>query len=107
MILLPVAIVSLVLDMKASRDHAVLKLDDGEILVPTKPRIQRILAYSLMADCVMLALLSFYLAGYDTVVITNSAVFYGLYLLETSGAKIAVEVYRPELEQFSEIWVEN
>jgi hypothetical protein len=94
--LLPVAIASILLDLKSSREYAVLELEDGDILVPAKPRVQRILAYSLMADCIMMALLAFFLSGYDSVVMTNSAIFYGLYLVETTGAKAAVEVYRPE-----------
>lgn len=104
--LLPVAVASLLLDLKAARDFGVIELEDGEVIVPRKPRVQRIMAYSLMADCVMLALLSFLVGGYDTVVVTNTAVFYGLYLVETTGAKAAVEAYRPEVA-VKEIVVEN
>ena len=105
--LLPVAIGSVLMDMKAARDYAVLELEDGEIIVPKKPRIQRILAYSLMADCLMMAILAFLLSGYDSVVMVNSSIFYALYLLETSGAKAAVEAYRPELMKEQEVFVEN
>lgn len=105
--LLPVAIGSVLMDMKASKDFAVLELEDGEIIVPKKPRIQRILAYSLMADCLMMAILAYALSGYDQVVMVNSSVFYALYLVETSGAKAAVEAYRPELVKEQEVFVEN
>ena len=107
LMLLPIAVGSILMDLKATKDFAVLKLEDGEIVVPKKPRIQRILAYSLMADCLMMIVLSLFLSGYDTVVMTNSAVFYAVYLMETSGAKAVVEVYRPELEKPHEILVEN
>ncbi|RLC77748.1 MAG: hypothetical protein DRI61_10940 [Chloroflexi bacterium] len=106
-LLLPVAVANILMDLKASKDFAVLELENGEILIPKKPRVHRILAYSLMADCLMMAILAYALSGYDSVVMVNSAIFYGLYLLETSGAKAAVEAYRPELVKEQEVFVEN
>jgi hypothetical protein len=105
--LLPVAIGSIIMDLRAMREYAILKLDDGELLVPAKPRIQRIVAYSLMADFLMLAVLAQFLGGYDSVVLANSTVVYGLYLMETSGAKGAIEAFRPEIEKFEEVEVEK
>jgi len=105
--LLPVAIGVMLLELKSAKDFAVLELDDGEIIVPKKPRVQRVLAYSLMGDCLMMAIVAFLLSGYDQVVMVNSAMLYGMYLLETSGAKAAVEAYRPELAKEQEVFVEN
>lgn len=105
--LLPVAIFSIMMDMKSMRTHAVLEFEDGEIIVPTKPRVYKLLGHSLMADCVMMAILAFLMAGYDKVALTNTVVLFGTYLLETTGAKGAIEVFRPELEQIKEVVVEN
>ena len=106
--LLPIAIAGILMDMKSVRDYAIIKLDDeGEILIPTKPRIERILGYAFMFDFLMLAVLAQFLSGYDTVVLTNNTIIYGLYLIETSGAKGAVEIFRPELEKPSEVLLEN
>ena len=106
--LLPIAIISILMDIKSMRDFAILKLDDdGDILIPVKPRIERIIGYSLMFDFLMLAVLAQFLSGYDTVVLTNNTIIYGLYLMETSGAKGAVEAFRPELENPQEILIEN
>lgn len=105
--LLPVAIVNIMADMRAMRSHALLEFEDGEIIVPTKPRVNKLIGYSLIADCIMVALLAFLMTGYDRVALTNTVVIFGTYLLETTGAKGAIEVFRPELEQVKEIAVEN
>ncbi|MBR9680539.1 MAG: hypothetical protein GOU98_01790 [Candidatus Altiarchaeota archaeon] len=105
--ILPITLLSIFLDIKATRDFSVLKLEDGEILIPSKPRMQRILGYSLLMDLLMLVVLLIFVGGYDSVILTNTMVFYSLYLFETSAAKVVIEAYRPELEKTHELWVEN
>ena len=105
--LLPIAVFSIIMDMKAVKDYAILKLEDGEILVPTKPRIRKIISYSLLADFLMLGILTQFLSGYDSVILGNSVVFYGLYLFEVSGAKGAIEAFRPETERPQELFIEK
>ena len=105
--LLPIAIFSIMMDMKSVKDYAVLKLEGGEIIVPTKPRIRRIISYSLLADFLMLGILTQFLSGYDSVILGNSVVFYGLYLFEMSGAKGAIEIFRSETEKPQELFVEK
>jgi len=105
--ILPLTLLSIFLDLKATRDFSILKLDTGEILVPSKPRMQKILGYSLLVDVLMMGIMLVFVGGYDTVVLTNTTVFYTLYLFETSVAKVVVEAYRPELETAREVWAEN
>ncbi len=55
----------------------------------------------------MLGILTQFLSGYDSVILGNSVVFYGLYLFEMSGAKGAIEAFRPELEKPQELFIEK